>query len=198
MEFIDNDGKRLKKRQEIVELINEFIKVFKPLELDFIVMTDYLTKAFYIEVHIPADKLIKFSTIDVPLDPDEQVEYRANRDVIEDHEAFIQMKEDAKNGRSFSNIVAEYNTEFLEEIPLKIIGGQHRFLAIKEALDEKQMNHFHGIKLYFGLSNDQRLDVQLISNTNIAASSDLLDRMFETIKGPRIKKLVSRLRTFSY
>ncbi len=187
MRFIDNDGKRLKKRQEIEALVNEFIKTFKPLEPDFIVMIDYSTKAFYIEVHISADKLIKLSTIDVPLDPDEQVEYRANRDVVEDHEAFIRMKDDAKNGRSFSNIVAEYNTIFKEETPLKIIGGQHRFLAIKEALEETKRNYAHGIKLYFGLNNDQRLDVQLISNTNIAASSDLLDRMFETIKGPELR-----------
>lgn len=187
MKFIDKDGKRLKKRQKIEKLVNEFIEVFNPLEPDFIVMIDYSTKAFYIEVHILADKLIELSTIDVPLDPDEQIEYRANRDVVEDHEAFIQMKEDAKNGRSFSNIVAEYNTEFLSETPLKIIGGQHRFLAINEAFDEKQINHPHGIKLYFGLNNEQRLDVQLISNTNIVASSDLLDRMFETIKGPELR-----------
>ncbi len=150
-------------------------------------MTDYTTKAFYIEVHISAEKLINLSTIDVPLDPDEQVEYRANRDVIEDHDAFIRMKEDAKNGRTFSNIVAEFNTKFKEDTPLKIIGGQHRFLAIKEALEENKMNHAHGVKLYFGLNNNQRLDVQLISNTNIATSSDLLDRMFETLKGPEFR-----------
>lgn len=32
------------------------------------------------------------------------------------------------------------------------------------------------MKVYFGLNTEQRLDVQLISNTNIAVSSDLLDR----------------------
>jgi len=187
MKFIDNDEKRLKKRLEIEELITKFIKTFKPLESDFIVMTDYSTKAYYIEVHLLADKLIKLSTIDVPLDPDEQVEYRANRDVVEDHAAFIRMKDDAKKGRTFSNIVAEFNNEFKEETPLKIIGGQHRFLAIKEALEETKLNHAHGVKIFFGLNNDQRLDVQLVSNTNIAASSDLLDRMFETIKGPELR-----------
>lgn len=187
MKFIDNDEKRLKKRQEIEGLIQEFIKAFKPLESDFIVMTDYLTKAFYIEVHILADKLIKLSTIDVPLDPDEQVEYRANRDIVEDHDAFIRMKDDAKKGRTFSNIVAEFSTEFKEDTPLKIIGGQHRFLAIKEALEETKLNYAHGVKIFFALNNDQRLDVQLVSNTNIAASSDLLDRMFETINGPELR-----------
>lgn len=34
---------------------------------------------------------------------------------------------------------------------------------------------------------EQRLDVQLISNTNIAVSSDLLDRMLETVKGPQLR-----------
>lgn len=187
MKFIDSDGKRIKRRKEIESLIQEFIKIFDPLETDFIVITDYSTKAYYIEIHISADKLINLSTIDVPLDPDEQIEYRANRDIIEDHAAFVRMKEDAKNGRTFSNIVAEFNTEFKEDKPLKIIGGQHRYLAIKEAIEENNINYAHGVKIYFGLNNNQRLDVQLISNTNIAASSDLLDRMFETIKGPELR-----------
>lgn len=34
---------------------------------------------------------------------------------------------------------------------------------------------------------EQRLDVQLISNTNIAVSSDLLDRMMETVKGLELR-----------
>jgi len=187
MKFIDSDGKRVKKRKEIERLIQDFIKRFGPLESDFIVMTDYSTKAFYLEVHVKADKLINLSTIDVPLDPEEQAEYRANRAVVEDHAAFGRMKDDAKNGRTFSNIVAEFNTSFKEDKPLKIIGGQHRYLAIKEAFEENKMNYAHGVKVYFGLDNDQRLDVQLISNTNIDASSDLLDRMFETIKGPELR-----------
>lgn len=43
------------------------------------------------------------------------------------------------------------------------------------------------LKVYFGLNTEQRLDVQLISNTNIAVSSDLLDRMLETVKGPELR-----------
>jgi hypothetical protein len=97
------------------------------------------------------------------------------------------MKEDAKHGRTFSNLVAEYNLDFDEEKPLKIIGGQHRFIAIKEAFVDDNINHYHNVKVYFGLDNSQRLDVQLISNTNIVVSSDLLDRMFETINGPELR-----------
>lgn len=96
------------------------------------------------------------------------------------------MKEDAQNKRGFSNIVAEYNVSFDVDHPLKIIGGQHRYIAIKEALD-KGVNEIHGVKVYFGLNTTQRLDVQLISNTNIAVSADLLDRMLETVKGPELR-----------
>lgn len=97
------------------------------------------------------------------------------------------MTEDARERRSFSNIVAEYTTEFDPDKPLKIIGGQHRFEAIKRAL-EQGVDEYHGVKLYLGLDMDQRLDVQLISNTNIAISSDLFDRMQETVKGPELRE----------
>ena len=96
------------------------------------------------------------------------------------------MKKDALDGRSFSNIVAEYTTNYDKDHPLKVIGGQHRFIAIAEALS-KGVSQVHGVKVYFGLNTAQRLDVQLISNTNIAVSSDLLDRMLETVKGPELR-----------
>ena len=96
------------------------------------------------------------------------------------------MKIDANNGRIFSNIVAEYNVEFDEEHPVKIVGGQHRIKAIQEAL-KNDVEEYHGIKVYFDLNMEQRLDVQLISNTNIAVSADLLDRMMETVKGPELR-----------
>jgi hypothetical protein len=93
------------------------------------------------------------------------------------------MRDDAKQGRTFSNIVAEYTKEYDSNHPLKIIGGQHRFGALREALNDG-VNQHHGVKVYLGLTIEQRLDVQLISNTNIATSSDLFDRMQETYKGP--------------
>jgi len=67
---------------------------------------------------------------------------------------------DALNKRSFSNIVTEFTEVFDPEHPIKIIGGQHRYLAIKEALEKQSINENHGVKVYFGLDNDQRLDVQ--------------------------------------
>lgn len=52
---------------------------------------------------------------------------------------------------------------------------------------EAGINQHHGIKVYLGLNTAQRLDVQLISNTNIAISEDLFDRMQETSQGPELR-----------
>ena len=81
------------------------------------VFVDACKLARYCECHITAEKLIELATIDVPLDPDEQGEYRANREILADHAAFQAMKEDAKKRRTFSNIVAEFTTEFDEDHP---------------------------------------------------------------------------------
>lgn len=170
------------------KLISSFIKACEPLEKSPIsALVDNCTSAIFCECHISAEKLVSLGTIDVPLDPEEQQEYRANRDVVEDHIAFDKMKKDALNKRSFSNIVTEFTETYDSTHPLKIIGGQHRYLAIKNALENQKINEYHGIKVYFGLDTDQRLDVQLISNTNIAASTDLLDRMLETVSGPELR-----------
>lgn len=166
--------------------IEEFVNLFCPMEQILYVLEDKITGAVFCECHVCAKDLINNCTVDVPLDPEEQSDYRANRELVEDSSAFTQMKSDAKKGRVFSNIVAEYNLEFDEEHPLKIVGGQHRIKAISEALKDN-INEYHGIKVYFDLNMEQRLDVQLISNTNIAVSADLLDRMMETVKGPELR-----------
>lgn len=174
-------------KDNVKEGIEKFCEIFLPIESTVYILEDARTKALYCECHIYAQNIVTLGTIDSPLDSENQAEYRANRDVVEDNAAFAQMKEDAKLKRSFSNIVAEYITSFDEEHPLKIIGGQHRFIAISEAYTAENVNQTHGVKVYFGLNTEQRLDVQLISNTNIAVSSDLLDRMLETVRGPELR-----------
>ncbi|GAP53523.1 hypothetical protein AHiyo6_00880 [Arthrobacter sp. Hiyo6] len=175
-------------KPEVIELIEDFITVCKPVEsLPILVMRDMRTQAIFVEVHVLADHLVQSATVDVSLDPDESPDYRANREVVEDHVAFAQMKDDAKNRRAFSNLVCEFTKAYDEEHPLKIIGGQHRFTAIQEAR-RQAVNEHHGVKLYFALDNEQRLDVQLISNTNIAVSTDLFDRMTETLAGPQLRE----------
>jgi len=175
------------KRKEVEELAEEFIKEFSPLEKSKLyVLIDWRTEACFTECHIKAKNIIERGTIDVSLDPDEQSEYRANRELVDKHPSFARMKEDANKKRMFSNIVAEFNPEYDEGNPLKIIGGQHRFIAMEDALGNK-IDEYHGVKVYFGLNTEQRLDVQLISNTNISVSNDLLDRMFETVLGPELR-----------
>jgi hypothetical protein len=156
------------------------------------VFQDDRTGAYFCECHVKASKIVEVGTTDVPLDPNDQGEYRANRLVVEDAYAFRVMKDDAKRGRHFSNIVAEYTKEFDATHPLKIIGGQHRFEALNEALTQG-IDNYHGLKIYLGLTMDQRLDAQLISNTNIATSSDLFDRMQETYKGPQLRDWCQRV-----
>lgn len=174
--------------KNLEEQITSFNEYFEPLEKNReYIFVDKRTKAIYFECHIKAKKLIELSTIDVPLDPESQAEYRANRDIVEDHNAYLVMKQDALSCRSFSNIVGEYNVKYSKETPFKIIGGQHRYNAIKEAY-EGGIDEYHGIKVYFLLDTKQRLDVQLISNTNIAVASDLLDRMYETVRGPELRE----------
>ncbi len=165
-------------------LISAFQDKFTPIEETLHVFADDRTGAVFSECHILASKLVESSTIDTALDPDGQPDYRANRDIVEDHSAFAQMKSDAFLGRMFSNIVTEFVLN--DEKPLKIIGGQHRFTAIKEALPS--VDKEHGLKIYFNLDSDQRLDVQVISNTNISVSRDLLDRMYETLAGADLRE----------
>lgn len=143
-------------------------------------------KSALLRVPHSGEQTCPLATIDVPLDPEEQPDYRANREIVEDHVAYEKMKADAQERRTFSNLVAEFTRSFDADHPLKIIGGQHRFNAIQLAL-EAEVDEHHGLKVYFGLNADQRLDVQLISNTNIAASTDLFDRMHETLRGPQLR-----------
>jgi len=170
-------------------IVEEFAAQFKPLECEqgsLLPLTDKRTIASFVECHIKGSTLASLGTIDVPLDPNEQAQYRANREILANNPGFLRMRDDAKQGRSFSNIVAEYTKEFDETHPLKIVGGQHRFKAIQDAL-ASGVDEYHGIKVYFNLDKAQRLDVQVISNTNIAISRDLFDRMQETFRGPQLR-----------
>ena len=89
----------------------------------------------------------------MPLDPEEQAEYRANREPVEDHVAYERMKADAISGRAFSNLVVEFHRPKDDEPSLMVIGGQHRFHAI-QAAEANGVDEYHGIKVYFGLNTD--------------------------------------------
>ena len=143
-----------------------------------------MTGAKFCECHIRASKLVASSTINAPLDPS-QPGYKANRELLTNEPAFLKMKEHALKKRTFSNIVAEYVPG--TDLPLKIIGGQHRFEAIRHAAENK-IDELHGVKVYFGLDMKQHLDVQEISNTNLAISGAWLDRLKETSRGSGLRE----------
>jgi len=175
------------KANKLRELVESFVDTCQPLEQGALhLLADCCTDALFCECRIRASTLVTQGTVDVPLDPEEQAEYRANRELVEDHVAYERMKADALSGRAFSNLVVEFQRPEGDEPSLMVIGGQHRYYAIQGA-QAKGVDEYHGIKVYFGLDTDQRLDVQLISNTNIAVSSDLLDRMYETWAGPELR-----------
>jgi len=170
---------------ELEETVLAFCDQYDPLERSAIfVLRDGLTGAAFTECHIHADKIIANGTTDVPLDPDESSEYRANRDLVTSASAFQRMQEDAKSGRKFSNIVCEFSPGKAKT--LEVIGGQHRFQAVAVAGQANGKVH-HGLKVYFNLNKEQRLDVQVISNTNISVPTDLLDRMYATMEGADLR-----------
>lgn len=165
-------------------IVQQFEEQFEPYEVgNLVLLKDNMTNAQYCECHIRASKLVSAATIDAPLDPS-QPGYKANRQLLTDEPAFLQMKEDALKKRKFSNIVAEFVPG--TNLPLKIIGGQHRFEAIRHAAENK-IDELHGLKVYFDLDMKQRLDVQTISNTNLAISGALVDRLKETFRGPSLR-----------
>jgi len=180
---------------KIKGLVSQFVGECDPLEKHdkLLLLSDAKTGAYYCECHIMGSAIIALGTTDVPLDPDEQSEYRANREIEEGSVAFQKMKDDAKQQRSFSNIVAEWKKDSDSTSPLKIIGGQHRFEAIRHAV-ENSVDVYHGVKVYFALDMPQRLDVQLISNTNIDISGDLIDRLRETAKGSALRDWCQNVR----
>ena len=57
MKFVDKDSRRIKKREMIEGIVDNFETIFSPLEEETIVMTDFCTKAFYIETYILAEKI---------------------------------------------------------------------------------------------------------------------------------------------
>jgi hypothetical protein len=170
---------------EIVAAAEAFLKRFEPLESQGVfLLKDEKTGAIYLECHVLASKICELGNKDAALDPEESADYRANREPVEDHAAYERMVSDAEDGRVFSNIVCEFQPD--DAKPLQIIGGQHRFMAIEKGLAKGKDVH-HGIKVYLQLTKEQRLDVQVISNTNIQVSPDLLDRMFETVSGAELR-----------
>ena len=152
----------------------------------FLIISDKKSGTFYTECHISGKDFINSSDAKSTIDPELEEVSKANRELETNNYYYEQMVNDAKEGRSFSDIIIEYNTNYNETKPLKILGGQHRNQAIIEAIKDN-VNVTHGIKVYFNLNKEQREDIMRIANTNINVAPDLRDRLREDILKPILK-----------
>lgn len=181
--------------EKVREGIAEFLEKFKLYEIEKgskpVLYFDERSKAFYLACHLTADSLVQTSDLAARLDVgDDDEAYKLNRDVTEDQAAFRRMEEDAAEGRSFEDLVVEYDTSYREEKPLKVYGGQHRVQALMNIWTKK--NAVHGVRVYFSLSRDQKVEIATINNTSIAVPNDLLDRMREQLLGSELRDWCQR------
>lgn len=186
--------KNLTVPDEVRARVNNFISMIKPYEIrngaELILYFDEKSKAYYLVCHLDAATLVALSDFEASLDPtDEDEIYKLNRDITEDKVAFKSMEEDALNGRSFEDMVVEFDTSYRKDQPLKVYGGQHRIKAITSAITQKQQQKAtpHGIRVYFCLTRDQKVEIATVNNTSIAVPNDLLDRMREQLLGSELR-----------
>lgn len=156
------------------------------LGLPILLWYDERSEAYYTICHVNAEMLASSADLEAVLDPQESEDYKLNREIYTDNYAYRRMEADAKLGRSFEDIVVEFDESYRPKTPLKIYGGQHRIEAIKMAVAEKG-TRLHGVRIYFDLTVEQKVDIATANNTSIAVSNDLLDRMQEELLGSELR-----------
>lgn len=181
----------VKPSQEISKLITDFFTEFKPIEIQngnkAHLLYDEKSKAFYCPCHIKSKDFCDAGDFNATIDDSEDDElYKLNREITENESAFTTMLSDAKQGRTFEDIVVEYDKSYNQHQPLKIYGGQHRIKAIQQAKTTKSET-YHGLRVYFGLTKEQKVEIATINNTSITVSNDLLDRMKEQLLGSELR-----------
>jgi len=169
---------RLKHRVEVCECL---------LGLPLVLWYDERSKAFYCNCHVTGRVLASLADLEAVLDPEESEDYKLNRELYLDNYAYRLMEADAKRGRSFEDIVTEFDETYRSKTPLKVFGGQHRVQAIREAIKDNG-DRAHGLRVYFSLNIEQKVDIATVSNTSIAISNDLLDRMHEELFGSELRE----------
>lgn len=176
---------------EIMRIIEDFLKNFMPFEIStgakLVLHFDKKSGAYYFICHLDGQTLVTKCDLEASLDNDDEDEiYKLNRDITEDKSAYKLMEKDALAGRSFEDLVIEYDTSYREQKPLKIYGGQHRIQAIRNTLSNSGSS-FHGIRVYFSLSREQKVEIATVNNTSIAVPNDLIDRMREQLLGTELR-----------
>ena len=173
-------------QQQVNELLAQVETMEAKLSMPVVIFQDGVQGSYYIKCSILAINAGELCDLNAKLDISKAGSYRANRQLLLRHETYKKMVSDSSSGREFNDIIVEYNTQYNEESPLKVWGGQHRISAIKSGGQTK--NRYHGFRIYFNLSKKQRTEVALISNTNISVSNDTFDRMVEeTIFGDGLR-----------
>lgn len=173
----------------VIAQIDSFMGSFHPYEVQndckLILYFDKKSAAYYLVCHLDAASLISSCDLEATLDgSDEDEIYKLNREITEDQVAFKAMEKDATQGRTFEDMVFEFGTSYKNEQPLKVYGGQHRIRAITNG---KQNAVIHGVRVYFSLTRDQKVEIATVNNTAIAVPNDLLDRMREQLLGSQLR-----------
>jgi len=188
-----NFDKNAAKNQEVEKTVGEFLGKIDTLEkarnVPVYIFQDGVKKSYYIRCTVTGKTMAEVISLDARLNPDSGETFRDNREILETHNTFLRMKADADNAREFNDIIAEYITSYLPGKPLKVWGGQHRSRAIIDAYLQKKVSRYHGFRVYFCLSKEQRTELALISNTSMLVSNDLFDRQLEeTYMGPFLRR----------
>lgn len=184
-------AKHLSPGTAILQKTEAFLKAFKPLETSsgtkLFLHFDEKSGSYYVCCHLLGSILSHHCDTEATIDPDEEDEiYKLNREITEDQAAYKQMENDALKGRAFEDIVLEYDTSYRPKKPLKVYGGQHRLRAITKAQGSKSLI-YHGVRVYFNLSREQKVEIATVNNTSIAVPNDLLDRMREQLLGSELR-----------
>jgi hypothetical protein len=174
----------------VIKKLQEFLAIFKTFEekngMELLLLHDVRSNAFYLNCHLDSKIIASKTDLDAVLDPTESEDYKLNREIYTDTYAYRLMESDALKGRSFEDLVVEYDTSYRADRPLKVFGGQHRIMAITEAV-KKGISVMHGVRVYFRLSIEQKVNIAMANNTSIAVSNDLLDRMQEDLLGADLR-----------
>ena len=190
--------KKAAKNPEVAKTVSEFLNSIDTLEKSrnatVYIFQDGVKKSYYIRCAVTGRTMVGVISLDARLNPESGETFRDNREILFTHNTFLRMKADAENEREFNDIIAEYITSYLPEKPLKVWGGQHRSRAIMDAYHGKKVSRYHGFRVYFCLSKEQRTELALISNTSISVSNDLFDRQLEeTYMGPYLRRWCTKV-----
>lgn len=176
---------------EIDTQIRSFLKQFSPDELHkgtkLCLYYDKKSKAYYFICHLGGRILAQYADINATLGNDDEDEiYKLNRELTVDQTAYKDMEKDAAEGRSFEDIVLEFDRSYRQTKPLKVYGGQHRINAIS-VNENTNGDLLHGVRVYFGLTREQKVEIAMVNNTAIAVPNDLIDRMREQLLGSELR-----------